>query len=151
MRPRWLIVGLVVSVAVNLFLVGMGAGVIAFGLNLARENAAARPAALFWAASGMAQPAKRDTRRMLLSLRDQVRPDLQRSRALRVQAWSGLAAAKPDVVAIKAGLAQSRQIDIAVRARVEDSIVDHVAQLAPADRAAYADGITRGLAAPPRR
>ena len=151
MRPRWLIVGLVVSVAMNLFLVGLGAGVITFGLNMARENAAVRPAAFFWAASGMAQPARRDTRRMLLSLRDQVRPDLQRSRALRLQAWNGLAAAKPDAAAIKAGLAQSRQIDIAVRSKVEDAIVDHVAQLTPADRAAYADGISQGLAAPARR
>jgi uncharacterized membrane protein len=151
MRPRWLIVGLVVSAALNLFLLGLGVGVVALGLNLARENAAAKPAALFWAASGMAQPAKRDTRRMLLSLRDQVRPDLQRSRTLRVQAWSELAAAKPDAAAIKAGLAQSRQIDIAVRAKVEDAIVDQVAPLSPADRAAYADGITRGLATPQRR
>jgi len=151
MRRRWLIVGLVASVALNLFLLGLGAGVIAFGLNMARENAAVRPAAFFWAASGMAQPARRDTRRMLLSLRDQVRPDVQRSRALRRQAWSGLADAKPDAAAIKAGLAQSRQIDIAVRAKVEDGIVDHVAQLSPADRAAYAAGITRDLAGPARR
>ncbi len=148
MRARWLIVGLVVSLALNLFLLGLGAGVIAFGVKMARENAGARPAALFWATSGMAQPAKHDTRRMLLSLRDQVRPDLQHSRALRAQAWSALGSARPDIAAIKAALAQSRQIDIDVRAKVEDDVTDYVAKLPPADRAAYASGITRDIAAP---
>ena len=151
MRPRWLIVGLVVSIALNLFLVGAGAGLLALGLRLARENAGARPAAFFWATAGMSQPAKRDTRRMLLTLRDQVGPDVQRSRALRLQGWEGLVAAKPDTAAIKAALTQSRQIDIGVRAKVEEAIVDYVAQLPPADRAAYAAGMSREINTPPKR
>jgi len=151
MRPRWLIVGLVASVALNLFLVGAGAGIVALGLRIARENAAVRPAAFYWATEGLSQPARRDTRRVLLALRDEVRPDIQRSRALRLQAWNGIAAAKPDTAAIKAGLAQSRQLDIATRAKVEEGVVDHVAQLQPADRAAYAAGMSHDLAGPARR
>jgi uncharacterized membrane protein len=151
MRPRWLIVGLIASVALNLFLIGAGAGIVALGLHIARENAGSRPAVFFWATQRMAQPARHDTRRMLLGLRDQVRPDVERSRALRLQAWSGLAAARPDVAAIKQALAQSRQIDSGVRQRVEEQIVDHIAQLQPADRAAYANGMNRELAAPARR
>src|SRR5271154_60044 len=115
MRPRWLIVGLVISVALNLFLVGAGAGIVALGLSIARENAGARPAAFFWATARMSQPARRDTRSMLLALRDQVQPEVQRSRALRLQGWSGLSVPKPDTAAIKGALAQSRQIDISVR------------------------------------
>ena len=148
MRPRWLITGLIASVALNLFLIGAGAGIVALGLRIARENPSVRPAAFFWATQGMAQPARHDTRRILLGLRDQVRPDVERSRALRIQAWNGLADAGPDVVAIKQTLAQSRQIDIGVRQKVEEGIVDHVAQLQPADRAAYANGMSRELAAP---
>jgi uncharacterized membrane protein len=151
MRPRWLIVGLVVSVALNLFLVGAGAGLVTLGLSIARENAGARPAAFFWATAGMSQPAKRDTRAMLLDLRDQVRPDVQRSRALRLQAWNGLAAAKPDVAAIKGALDQSRQIDIGVRTKVEAAIVDHLAPLPQADRAAYAAGMSREINTPSKR
>ena len=150
MRSRWLIVGLVVSIALNLFLLGAGVGIVALGLRIARDNAGARPAAYFWATGAMSQPARRDTRRALLALRDQVRPDVQRSRALRVQGWNGLAAAKPDPAAIKGALAQSRQIDIGVRAKVEEGIVDHVAQLPPADRAAYAAGMTREIETPKR-
>ena len=151
MRPRWMIVLLVVSIALNLFLVGAGAGLLALGLRIARENAGARPAAFFWATAGMSQPAKRNARTMLLTLRDQVRPDVQRSRALRLQAWNGLAAAKPDTAAIKGTLAQSRQIDLGVRTKVEEGIVDHVAQLSPADRAAYAAGMSREINTPPKR
>jgi uncharacterized membrane protein len=88
---------------------------------------------------------------MLLGLRDAVRPDVERSRALRFQAWNGLAAAAPDVATIKQTLGQSRQIDIGLRQKVEEQIVDQVARLAPADRAAYARGVSRGLASPVRR
>jgi len=151
MRPRWLIVGLVISVALNLFLVGAGAGIVALGLSIARENAGARPAAFFWATARMSQPARRDTRSMLLALRDQVQPEVQRSRALRLQGWSGLSVPKPDTAAIKGALAQSRQIDISVRAKVEAGIIDHVAQLPQADRAAYAAGISREINTPPKR
>jgi uncharacterized membrane protein len=151
MRPRWLIVGLIASVALNLFLIGAGAGVVALGLRMARDNAGLRPAAFFWATQRMAQPARHDTRQMLLGLRAQVRPDVERSRALRTQAWSGLAAASPDVATIKQALAQSRQIDTGVRQKVEEGIVDHIAQLQPADRVAYANGMSGELAAPARR
>jgi len=41
MGSRWLIVGLVVSVALNLFLVGAGAGIVALGLRLAQANGGA--------------------------------------------------------------------------------------------------------------
>ena len=63
MRPRWLIVGLVVSIALNLFLVGAGAGLLALGLRLARENAGARPAAFFWATAGMSREINTPPRR----------------------------------------------------------------------------------------
>jgi uncharacterized membrane protein len=147
MRPRWLMIGLAVSVALNLFFLGAGAGIVALGVRMAHENAGARPAAFFWATRGMSQPAKQDMRRMLLQLRDQVRPQLEQSRAMRIQAWSGLAAARPDPAAIKQMLAQSRQTDIAIRAKVEDAIVDGAAGLSADDRARLARGFRRTLAA----
>ena len=145
MRPRWLIVCLVVSVALNLFLVGAGAGIVALGLRLAQTNGGARPAALFWAAESMSQPARREFRQGLIGLRRQIQPDVDHSRAVRSQAWGSLAAAKPDPAAIKQGLAQGRQIDLAVRTKVEEQVVDQIAALPPADRAAYAAGMQRAL------
>ena len=144
MRPRWLIVGLVVSVALNLFLIGAGAGAIALATRLAREGRRSPGGRCCWRPSTCRSRPGAPSARMLRGVRDQVRADAGRSRALRLQAWDDIAAPKPDAAAIKQALAQSRQIDIAVRAKVEDSIVDFAASLSPADRAALAAGFPSG-------
>lgn len=149
MRPRWLIVALVVSVALNLFLIGAGAGVVVLAKRIARQNPT-RPAALVWATQGLPQPERRDLRLKLFDMRMAVRPQTERSRALRLQAWGALAEAKPDAAAIKQGLAESRQIDIGVRTTVENQIVDDVLALPPPDRATFAAGMRAVLTAPPR-
>jgi uncharacterized membrane protein len=149
MRNSWLIVGLVVSVALNVFLIGAGAGVIALGRTMARENPAAQPAgALMVATAGLPQPDRRAFRQMLRDEGAQVRADALRSRAIRIDAWNGVTDAKPDAAAIKAKLAESRQVDIGVRTKVEDRIVDYVLAQAPADRAAFAAGMRRVLTPP---
>jgi uncharacterized membrane protein len=148
MRSRWLIGGLIVSVALNLFLIGLGAGVVALGMRLARENPA-RPGALFMATQRLPQPARAGIRQMLRGVREETRAQSEQSRTLRLGAWGSLAAAKPDTAAIKQALAQSRQIDIGVRTKVEESVVDYAAQLSPADRAALAAGFHQQLAPPP--
>lgn len=147
MRPRWLIVGLVVSVALNLFLVGAGAGIVALGVSLAKENASGRPGVFFWATNPMPQPSRRKVRSWLAGEREQIRPDVERAFAVRLQAWDGLAAARPDPAAIKQGLAQGRQLDLSVRTKVEDGVVDQVAALPPAERAAFAAGMHKALQA----
>jgi len=149
MRNSWLIVGLVVSVALNVFLIGAGAGVIALGRTMARENPAAQPAgALVIATAGLPQPDRRAFRQMLRDTGASVRPDSLRSRAMRRDAWSSITDPQPDAAAIKAKLAESRQIDIGVRTKVEDKIVDYVLAQPPADRAAFAAGMRRVLAPP---
>jgi uncharacterized membrane protein len=150
MRPRWLIIGLVASVALNLFLISAAAGVMALGSRLARENAA-RPGALFWATQSLPQPDRRNMREMLRQVRDEVRPQTEQSRALRLSAWGALTADKPDAATIKQDLAQSRQIDIQVRGKVEEKIADYVAGLPPAERASFAAGMRRALTPPPPR
>lgn len=148
MRPRWLIVALIASLALNLFLVGAGAGVWALSLRLAKTGPGARPAALFWATQDLPQPDRRQMRLMLMAVHDQARPDAARSLALRATAWSALAAARPDPAAIERQLAQSRQIDIAVRTRAEAKILAYAAALPPADRARFAAGMKRQLTPP---
>ena len=153
MRPRWLVIGLIVSVVLNLFLIGAAAGVVALGSRMAQENAAARPAALYWATQGLPQPDRRQMRQMLVGVRDAVRPDAQRSLALRAAAWSAIADPKPDAAAIEQALAQSRQIDIGVRTQVENKIVAYAVGMPPADRTIFAAGMRRALApsSPPAR
>ncbi|HEX3920333.1 MAG TPA: periplasmic heavy metal sensor [Caulobacteraceae bacterium] len=144
MRRPWLVIGLVVSLALNLFLIGAAAGIIALGSRLAKDGA--RPAAaLFWATQDLPEPQRRDMRLMLRATRATVLADTNRSLALRGQAWAALADPTPDLAAIKDKLSQSRQIDIAVRTTVEEKIVDYAAQLSPANRALFSAGMRRGL------
>jgi uncharacterized membrane protein len=152
MRPRWLVIGLIASLVLNLFLIGAGAGVIALGMRMARQPpATARAGALFWATEGLPQPDRRAMRLMLRDVRDQVKPNTDHSLALRVAAWSSLAEPKPDVAAINQKLAESRQTDIAVRTRVEQTIVDYAVRMPPANRAIFADGMRRSLPPPTPR
>ena len=145
MRPRWLVAGLIVSVALNLFLIGAAAAVIALSARLAHAPPPLRAGALYWATDGLPQPDRRQMRLMLLDLRDEVQPDTNRSLALRAAAWDGLNAPAPDAAAIKAKLSASRQIDIGIRTRVEEKIVDYAVRLPPADRATLAAGMRRVL------
>ena len=147
MRSRWLVIGLVASLALNLFLIGTGAGVVALGMRMAHEPGTGHPAAgaLFWATEGLPQPDRRAMRQMLRGLRDEAKGDTDRSLALRVAAWSALADPTPDVAAIDQKLAESRQTDIAVRTRAEQQIVDYAAHLPPADRTIFAAGMRRGM------
>ncbi|HEY3800842.1 MAG TPA: periplasmic heavy metal sensor [Caulobacteraceae bacterium] len=146
MRPRWLIVGLVISVALNLFLLGAGAAVFALARRVASEP---RLGALAIATQGLSQPNRHDFRLMLRQTRDSVSAQTAQSRNLRLAAYGALAGAKPDAVAIKAQLAQSRQIDIGVRQQVEEKVVDYTLTLPAADRASFANGMRRVMTPPP--
>jgi uncharacterized membrane protein len=143
MRSRWLIFGLVASVVLNLFLIGAAAGVIALGMNMAKDGA--RPGAFMVATQGLPAADRRAMRLMLRQARDATLPDIDRSLAVRAAAWGALADPKPDLVAIKLQLAQSRELDIAVRTRVEEQIADYAAGLSPANRATFAAGMRRAL------
>jgi uncharacterized membrane protein len=147
MRPPWLVIGLIASVAINLFLIGAAAGVIALGLRMARESPQ-RPGALLIATAQLPQPDRRNFRQMLVGVRGEIAADTAQSRDLRLAAWGALADPNPDVAAIKARLARSRQIDVGARAKVEEKIADYVAALPPAERTIFAAGMRRVLTAP---
>jgi uncharacterized membrane protein len=147
MRSRWLIVALIASLALNLFVIGAGAGVWAFAAGLARAPGA-RPGALFWATEDLPQPDRRQMRQFLKDVRDQARPSAVQSLALRAAAWGALAGAKPDAAAIKQQLARGRQIDVAIRTDAEAKIIDYAARLPPTDRAIFAAGMKRQLTPP---
>jgi uncharacterized membrane protein len=148
MRPHWLIVGLIASVTLNLFLIGAAAGVFALGMNMAKQPPVARPGPIVWATQDLPQPDRRNVRRALVETRRDTLPDADRSLNLRADAWSALAQPQPDTAAIKQQLAQSRQIDIAIRAKVEDRLVDAVAALGAQNRSLFAAAMRRVLRPP---
>ena len=151
MRGRWLIIGLIASVALNLFLIGAGGGRGRPGhAHGASERRGARPGVLVRATRNLPQPDRRNMRQMLRQAWLEVRPATEQSRALKLDAWRAIADPKADVTTIKAKLAQSRQLDIADRAKAEEELVDYALTLPPADRQIFANGMLRVLTPPAR-
>ena len=149
MRPPWLVIGLVASLVLNVFLIGAGAGVFTLAMRMAHESAAPRPGAFQVASRGLPEPDKQAMRQMLRDAWADVRATADESRRMRLEAWSALAGPKPDPAAIKAELAQSRQLDLSARTAVEAKVVDYVAALSPADRAIVTTGLRRIFGPPP--
>jgi len=145
MRGRWLLIGLIVSLTLNVFLIGAAAGVVALGQRMASQTGVARPGVLVRATAGLPQPDRRNIRLLLRDAWAGVRPDVARSRALSLEAWTSLADPNADALVIRLKLAQSRQLDIAARAQVEQAFLDAALRLPPADRAIIADGLRRAL------
>ena len=147
MRSAWLIVALLISAGVNMFLIGAAVGVtiLVVANNAKNHQDAPKPGPLIVASQGLPQAERQDLRQMLSEVRRQARPDTDQSLQLRLQAWGALADPKPDVTAIKQQLTQSRQLDVGVRTKVEEALVDFVAGLNPQDRATFAVAMRRVL------
>jgi uncharacterized membrane protein len=136
MTGRWTLVALSISAALNLFLLGAAAGVIALGVRMAHEKPPPRPGALREAAIALS-PGHRPAFFAVLRARNQAsRPDADQMRDLRRGAWSSLAATPFDAAAAKAKLAQARDLDQQTRAKLEDAVIDFAATLPADERAA---------------
>lgn len=150
MRP-WLIGGLIVSVALNLFLIGAAAGILAMGAHMAHQRPPGRPGpggGQLWRASRVLPPGEAQAFRQ--SLRAQARaarPLAEAGRLAREQAWLSGAGDRFDAAATRAALARARAADMQTRQRLEDAVVDIAGALPPDQRRA----VFRALATPPPR
>lgn len=135
-RP-WLRIALIVSVVLNVFLVGAALGVLALGAQLARSNPPPGPGirgGQLWRASQTLPPATaRAFRQQVRAQSQATRPLAQAARQLRRQAWLTGANDTFDANATKAALAQARTADMAMRERLEGILVD-IAGALPADQ-----------------
>ena len=69
------------------------------------------------------------------------KPSNQRARALRQEGWGSLGDPVFDPVAVKAKLAQARNLNLATRGAVEDAVVDFAAGLPRPERAALGEAL----------
>lgn len=149
MNNRWLVIGLIVSGAINLFLIGTAVGVLALGARLAQAgpNNAPRPGQEIMRAAAVLPP--EEARKVRQAIRREAiaaQPQVRASRQARRQAWLDGAGESFDPPQVKAALADARARDIAIRARIENQVVDLAAGLTPEQRRAY----FRAIARPPR-
>jgi uncharacterized membrane protein len=146
MSTRRLTIALIISVALNLFLIGAGAGawILAQRLGHVLPVAATAQRAPLWRAGDDLPPTHREAWRTFLREHALgVAPALRQSRSDRRAAWDMLLQPNVDVGAVKAELARSRTADSQARGQVEDAIVDFAATLPANERVTLLEGLRR--------
>jgi uncharacterized membrane protein len=134
---------LIVSVVLNIFLLGAIAGGTYRWMAKQKADVIAQQRGLRFAAAELPE-ARRD------QLRDALRQTRRDSLPLIVGAHSGrldvvqaLAAPQFDRAALDAALARTREADVAVRARVEGTVADFASTLTPDERLKLVDALER--------
>lgn len=136
---------LIVSLALNLFLVGTIVGGLVVGQRLRAERPPpARGGPALWAAARELSPEDRAAYREVLRGEDgQARLNLRAARQARAEAWRSLNAEPFDPAVVRKHLSDARAQDAQARGELEDRIVTFAATLSPEDRARFVEGLTR--------
>jgi uncharacterized membrane protein len=138
MTPRAIRIVCIVSVLINLFLLGgIAAASLWFKLPQGRINAGS----IRIAGSELPADERKAFRHMLHQARRDVRPQVLASRAARHEAATLLRAPVVDQPALLAALQRLRDSDLAVRSHVEAQAVPFIATLPAPSRARLADGL----------
>ncbi|HLI64858.1 MAG TPA: periplasmic heavy metal sensor [Caulobacteraceae bacterium] len=141
MRPRTLAIALIISLVVNVFVVGGFVGVF-LGRNFA--PAGPRPGALMAAANRL-DPTDREVFRALMQ--DEVQrqgPTQLDARQARREAAALMRAPTFDRAAAGQALDRARADDMAVRKALENTLLDFAAKLDVGERTTLAEGLGRG-------
>lgn len=139
---RWSSILLVVSLVLNIFLVGAIAG----GLWRWTHNQGLGLRAGWRMRAAEALPPDR-AEAFRQTVRGAMRDNLElgrQARAARAEAARLFVAPRFDTAAVRGQLAQARQADSALRARLEDEVVGFAATLPPDQRAALAQALRTG-------
>lgn len=147
MKGRWLLVGLVVSLALNLFLVGLGVGALVFGKGRPGEGPPAagqdgpRRGPLWMASRGLSEQHRPAYRRVVVEATLATREDLREARRLKRRGIEAMAAERYDPEAAAADLEKARALEFKARSRIEHDIARFAATLPPAERAALSEAL----------
>ena len=143
MSSRNLKIGLAVSLALKVFLIGAGASAAYLAHHVAEERAAAlrSSTSLFEAARGLA-PA--DQQRLRVVIKDAAKDawtDFKVARERRAEAAELGKAASFDPAAVRARLDAARQAETRGRLKLESAVIGFMQTLSPADRAKLAPAL----------
>lgn len=157
MSRRTLFIILFASLAVNLFVIGLGAGAFIFGDRLEgplgghfghRRAPEFRGGPPMMAAAQALPDDQREAYRDALSAEAlAVRPKLREARQIRHDAWLKLAADPADAAGAASDLDRARALDNEARTVIDRRIVDFAARLPAAQRKTFAEA----LSLPPQR
>ena len=142
MTTRRLSAALIVSVALNLFLIAAAVTLIALDAHRIRHRLPQRPT-LRAAALSLASDQRDRFVALLGAEGESVQGANRQARALRAAAWGSLATPRFDPLVAKADLARARALNEASRATVEDGVLDFAAALPAVQRARFGAAMRR--------
>jgi uncharacterized membrane protein len=138
---KFLLIG---SLALNVFMLGGVAGG-AYQWFAAHGRAAAaaqpQPRALRFAAEGLSADRQKQFVDVLKDARREARQYAREGREDRREVLRLLSAPQLDRTALDAALNRTREADLALRSRVEQSVADFAATLTPDERVKFAEGL----------
>jgi uncharacterized membrane protein len=150
MGQRSLLIALIVSLAVNLFVIGAVVGAFALGSRVHAFRGGGRPVTPLWAAAADLSPDRQTAyRQALRGEAGEVAGKLRAARQARRDAWLSLRSQPFDAVAAATALDRARALEMQARGDVEHRIIDFAAGLTPPERAQLAERLAR--AGPPGR
>lgn len=145
---RGLLIVLIVSLAVNLFVLGGAAGVALMGFPLHR-NANGGPPRLAAAGATLA-PHQREAWQAAMRQASQTSgAKIVQARRLRREAWRGLNEDKVDAQAVLAALDRSRTLEMQARWEMDRAVVGFAATLPADDRRKLAEALSARRGPPP--
>ncbi len=142
MTPRTLKTLLVVSLVVNVFLLGSIAGG-AYRWFANERAVAAEQRGLRFAASELSDERQRQLREALRDTRRDAQPLIRAARDGRRDLVRILSAPQLDRDALDAALASTREADSALRAQIESTVAEFAATLTPDERLKLVDAMER--------
>ena len=152
MNGRGLLFGLLGSVALNLFLVGLGVGAWALGPKLMQPapvviQGPGRAALPFWAMGRSLSPEYRPAFNAVLrkALTASV-GEVREARAIKRRAFDAMGSGDFDAVKINAEFDRARQLEFDARTRLEHDLLTYSATLPAEERANLAEAMRASVA-----
>jgi uncharacterized membrane protein len=132
---------LIVSLVLNIFLLGAIAGGTYRWVAKQKAEVVAQQRGLRFAAAELPQARRDQLREALRQTRRDSLPLIINARSGRLDVVQALAAPQFDRAALDAALARTREADMAVRARVETTVADFANALTPEERLKLVDAL----------
>lgn len=149
MSRRGLWIALIVSLAVNLFVLGGLAGLALHGFRPHEPPPPPGPPRLTAAGALLSEPQREAWQAAIRQGAATSGPKVEQARALRRKAWRGLATGPVDVDATLAALNRSRALEMQARSEMDRAVVGFAATLPEGDRRKLAEALSRARRHPP--
>lgn len=135
---------LILSLILNVFLIGIGIGVFVTGARIAPPQAQRRPAPNIWRAAESLPPAERDAlHKVLRDKAAEVQPEMKSVRLARREASSLMSQQNYDPAAVSAALERARLGEMHARGEIDAAFVQYLVHLTPEQRALVAEAMVR--------